>query len=320
VKCVVGVVALIVLVSACRSSHGHSASSTAETSSTALPGVTVEQASMKLPPLTTQQLRAHLGSDLPPGWTPVDYGDARLWVPPTWRIVFGNCDAPAHGFVQTDTSYGQSCSNKTTVIKLDPLTTTNVPGRPSATIHGYRLFATGPNTYAVPALHVTLTVKGTDSSRVLSTLAPSSRTVALTYRRAAPRGWRTVTHAGVSLRVPSKWALEDITGKPVCPNPRLNAAVLVGHGLPAGCGVDPTFAVPVVGSAGISDPLRRPVPSPTTTVDSTSYDAPWYSTHLQLDVRVDPGHNVAVTIGLGRDGRIGADIIASVQAVTSSSG
>ena len=319
-KRVVGIVALIVLASACRSSHGHGASPTAETSSTALAAVTVEQTSVRLPPLTTRQLRAHLGRDIPPGWTPVDYGDARLWVPPTWRIVFGNCDAPAQGFVQTDNSYGQSCSNKTTVIKLDPLTTTNFPGRPSETIHGYHLFAAAPNVYAVPALHVTLTVKGADSSRVLSTLAPSSRTVALTYKGAAPHGWRAITHAGVILRVPSDWTLNDISGQPVCPNPRLNATVLVGNGLPAGCPPDPTFVVPVAGSAGISDALRRPVPSPTTTIDPTSYDAPWYSTHLQLDVHVDLGHDVDITIGLGRDGRIGAAIVASVQPVTPSSG
>ena len=233
--------------------------------------------------------------------------------------MFGNCAGSAQGFIQTDDSYDPSCPNQPTIIKIDPLVSTGAAGRPTRTIHGYGLFAAGHDRYAVPALHVLLTVKGADSNRVLSTLAPSSRTVALTYKGAPPHGWRVIKHAGVLLRVPSNWTLTDITGQPVCPNPRLNATVLVGDGLPAGCGPDPTLVLPLAGSAAISDAYRRPVPSATTTVDPTYYDAPWSTTHLQLDVRVDLDHDVAMTIGLGRDGRIGAAIIASVHAVTAAS-
>jgi hypothetical protein len=248
----------------------------------------------------------------------VDFGDARLWVPPTWHVVFGNCNGSASGFVETDDSYDDSCTTTPSLVKLDPIDLLwTTQGSRLRVINGYRVFASSADNYTVPDLHVAIVARGPTVDRILATLAASSRTVALTYHTAPPSHWRVMTHSAIAFRVPSGWHLQDITGQPVCPNPGLNAVVQVGEGLPAGCAANPTYQEALQGSLGIGDPYPAPKTTSTTLGEADALaegNAPWYTTHLQLTVRVDAGHDVPVSLGLGFDGRIGAAILASISA------
>jgi hypothetical protein len=309
VKAFACVLVLIAANAACSSTH-HVTAHPTPTRSAAI----IEEATQKPGAVTAGQVQAHLGRRVPASWSPVDFGDARLWVPPSWRVVFGACTGLASGWIVLDEPYDDSCRQRAATIQLGELSAGSVPSRPALTVNGYRLYSTAPDTYAVPDLHVTVIAHGLASRRVLATLAASARTVALTYHASVPRSWHEIHYAGLVLAVPADWTVDNISGKPVCPNSRLDARVLVGNGLPAGCPPDPTYVPPKSGSATISDKYARP-PRTTTDVDPTSWNSPWGTLHLQLDVRIDQSHDVGVTLGLGRDGRVGAAIIASVRPI-----
>ena len=83
------------------------------------------------------------------------------------------------------------------------------PTRAALKINGIRLYLLErgrvSNRYVVPELGVTLDVQRGDAARpVLDTLTSSARRVALAPGRAptVPDTWRTVTYAGITLRVP----------------------------------------------------------------------------------------------------------------------
>lgn len=315
------VTATILVLAACSSTHSSSASPTDSYSSPSTEVVVSDHDPATLPTLSPAQLRAHLGSGVPPTWKPVDYGDARLWVPPTWEVAFGACEGLASGFVETDYSYDDSCRKSPSLVKLDPIDLRwSAHGARLRVINGYRVFASSGDNYTVPDLHIALVARGWLADRVLATLAPSSRTVALTYHAARPSGWRELTDSGITFRVPPGWQLQDVTGKPTCPNPRLNAVVQVGQGLPAGCPPNPTYDEPAQGSLSLGNPYPSTHGATSTTIDKAEVlseaTAPWYTTHLQLTVRLDAGHDVQATLGLGRDGRIGAEIFAMFASVT----
>lgn len=300
--------ALLVLLSgACGSSHH--AVRAAEL-------VSIVEPPWSLPQITPTQLAAHLGGGLPHGWTPVDYGDARVWAPPDWAVVFGNCEQRAAGFIETDVSHDHSCQRASPLVTFDALTTLTIHAPPVEKINGYQLFAVATDRYAIPDLHVMMTARGSTSQRVLATLGPSSRAVALHYRAAPIANSRAVTHAGVIVTVPARWHVIDISGKPIaCPDSRLNATVLVGNGTggPPGCAADVSFVTPPEGSVQIGD--SGPLTSVTTIRNPAWFFAPWATLVLELSVRVDQHHVVPIQTGLGRDGRVAASIIASIRAL-----
>ena len=182
--------------------------STASTAAVAV-SVVVDGAE-RSPGLTATQLRAHLGRGLPADWLPVDFGDARLWYPPGWQVVFDSCSGSAAGWIATDRSYDDSCLSLPTVIGLASSSRTPVALTPTRTIHGYRLYSTATNTYVVPQLRVAITVRGPASQVVLETLAPSSRAVASAYRESPPSTWHTITSQGLTFKVPPTWPTTTI--------------------------------------------------------------------------------------------------------------
>jgi hypothetical protein len=186
------------------------------------------------------------------------------------------------------------------------------------------MYATSARSYEVPQLGVHISTKGGGDAMIL-TLAPSARTVALKYQGPEPAGRKPIRHAGIEADVPNYWEVVDMTGKGVCPNPSLNATVLVGDGLPAGCPPrEPSYSQPVDGSLAISDagpqaragtPTQLSIDNGETNVavESANSESSWDAKHLQLSVRVDGGNTVSVTLGLGRDGRVAAAILRSLR-------
>ena len=75
--------------------------------------------------------------------------------------------------------------------------------------------------------------------------------------------------------------------------------------------MDLTYLLPLDGGLEVARaqplPAQPPVPS---TVDIW---APWYTGHLEITVRVGPTRGVQMQLGLGRDGRVAAEIIRSIH-------
>ena len=159
----------------------------------ALVGVAVDRHTTKKPTLAIQprdnaaitaaQMRAHLGVDAPKGWVPVDYGDARVFVPHTWKVVTDLCPGRVAGYVGLGDAFTHGCEGAPPSFVGLSATLPDHSARPTHVVNGYALYAAGTS-YVVPALQVTIRADGPRTDQVLATLAPSSELVALTYRRA----------------------------------------------------------------------------------------------------------------------------------------
>jgi hypothetical protein len=183
--------------------------------------------------------------------------------------------------------------------------------------------ADAPQSFAVPALKVTITVPhGRNGDQILATLAPSARHVALDDTTQPPSGWRHLQQNGIELSVPAKWRVESLSDQgyhpcPFVPNPRDNAVVrirLVSGVVPAGygCGAfqnDPIYPGPTDGSVDIaSGPTGRRLPMSVVAPSANPRD----DRYLQVG-GADGTRGFGITIGLGRDGRVAAAILNSIR-------
>jgi hypothetical protein len=154
----------------------------------------------------------------PNGWRIVDYGDARLAVPPGWtesalpRGAAG-CPPDAPAGVVVFRSYQLTCSS----ILIEPIYPGPLPPRAALTIHGIKLYLVTDTVlflrYSIPALGVSLTVHGVEAAQsLLDTLTSSSRRVVLSAGTApaVPRDWHTVAYGGITLRVPPTWPIKRL--------------------------------------------------------------------------------------------------------------
>jgi len=213
--------------------------------------------------------------------------------------------------------------------------------QPSFTVHSYRVYKVIANThntawvsYDVPQLGIQIALHGTGSRRILDTLAPSARVIALDSSNdiIASNG-HSVSNNGISLSIPSSWvvATPSNTG---CGWPSsyptnepellfINADVSILH-----C---PLLRLTPAKAAhdGVSvylPPHNRYAPTRsgkpiatlqhgTTTV--TVYAEQYDPNTLDLYVR-KTGSTIThfLTLGLGRDGRVAGGVLASVRAVT----
>jgi hypothetical protein len=315
--------------SASRSPSGSAATTTTRTGGTTI-----------APSLTADQLRAHLGAGAPSGWAPVDEGKARVFVPGTWILESkGACIGGMNaGVISVGGMLGLSCDQLTPMklpdqaIAIYPSSATYT-SRPSATIHGYRVYAvTTPapewKYVDVPQLGVRIATHGNLGPRVLRTLAPSARTVALDPGYGVvPHNWHNIDKDGVSLSIPASWSV--VSAHLLCGGPiGKSQLVLIGpkivyapcpyqfqHATDATYDAVDLYLTPQNRNA--PQPSGRPIANVQHGTTTVTVYAERDSNSLDLLVRRagSPITHV-LTVGLGRDGRTAAAVIASIRATT----
>jgi hypothetical protein len=313
--------------------------------------------------LTAEQLDAHLGVGVPKGWYPVDLGDARIWVPANMTVEteggatecgdFGQPPLPVNGLLALGFStplcprHPKFKARQTGALVLS---SASLAGTSYRTISGYRVYrvtsTTGPTSgaYDVPQLGVQIALHGTLADRILNTLSPSSRKVAMTFAsHPVPSGYRTGTSYGVSVSTPPQWVVtrpgayffgcnwpKSPSGAPefVSVDPRNNGG--------PGCAViDYSSILPTDGlllyATSHFSPPRREQPMAVMhhgTTNITVYAGTSAMTNVStfspsklyldtVDVFVhNTGSNImhVLTLGLGRDGRVAGGVLASLQA------
>ena len=337
----IAAIALVVATAGCSSSHTtRPAASSATTTATNGPVTTTPPA---VPGLTAEQLNAHLGVGVPARWSPVDEGDARIWVPNDWLVqprggCIGNTSAP--GVIGIARLPRLNCHPTgaypppTQAAALIPWSRT-AKGVPSLETHArYGLYTFHTNTHNAtvyyadaPQLSIRLAAYGTLRSRIFDTLGPSARAVALDPAyEAVPNNWRSLIKSGVSLSIPTPW---------VGPTSE-----------PWGCGGWPSrpgvyLPAPFTGDCGIATTTPATATHDGIAMSAPSLDASSEPTgqsiatlhHQTTTIRVyiersDPNLlDLAVrktgspithllTLGLGRDGRVAGGVLASIRATT----
>src|SRR5260370_22242120 len=81
---------------------------------------------------------------------PVDYGDARIWVPSAWNVNEGGCPAHGRGIVFLGVDPTGPCRDVGVTIGLSPIYIAPRGARPSRTVNGYGLYYVAP---AFPTAH-----------------------------------------------------------------------------------------------------------------------------------------------------------------------
>jgi hypothetical protein len=292
--------------------------------------------------VTAQQLNAHLGVGVPSGWEPVDQGEARVWVPGDWTLeAQGSCiGGTSAGMISAGKLPQANCTPAsqwpipTQAVGIIPSSATS-NGRHSFIVDGYSVYqattaAKGWTYDDVPQLGVEIASRGTLGRRILDTLAPSARTVALDPAfETAPPSWHAITEDSVGLSIPPSWTVDTPTNS--CGSPFLadSAFLLIKpHVDFAPCALAPPTPVAALndGASVFLPPNNPNAPSPTGHAIATLQHG---STTVTVYAEVgDPealdlfvhrsGSSIThvLTVGLGRDGRIAGGVIALIQAHT----
>ena len=272
-----------------------------------------------------------------------------MWVPSEWIVeAKGSCigDPSAAGMVIIGKLTQASC-DPSGQYPIPRQTVALVPSSrsytdpPSLTVHGYRVYDGNRHgktlriVYDIPQLHVIIATRGTFGNRILESLAPSASKVALDPAyQAVPSNWHAVTEDGVSLSIPPAWLVatppnlgcggwlsSDPSRRPelLLIKPRLGVLncpfILATAAEAAHDGV--YLYLPPNNHFGPS-PTGRPI----TTLQHGATTIAVYPDDsdpnaLDLVVRKDGSSRTHVLkLGLGRDGRIAAGVLASIEATT----
>jgi hypothetical protein len=323
-------------------SAGCSSPATGRAASTATTTVHSVLTGAALPAVTAAQLNAHLGVGVASGWAPVDEGDARVFVPGGWTLLSnGACigdPLPVAGMIGVGSLPDIRCDQSQ--FPLSAQAAALVPsshkssGPPSLTIHGYAVYSVVSHTsgwayFDVPQLAIQIATHGSMGTRILHTLAPSARIIALdpTYET-IPSNWHAYTNDGVTLSIPSPWTV--VTPEVLCGPPVGNAELLLIQPkiLFAPC----PFQIPKAADAAHdavalyltahnpNAPTASGTPIATMqdgTTTITIYPEQDDPNALDLFVRKSGSKITHVlTLGLGRDGRIAGGVLASIKALT----
>ena len=268
--------------------------------------------------VTDPQMRAHLGLDVPTSWVPVDYGDARLFVPADWKVTAGGCPGSAPAWVEVGGPYKQTCTGTpSTFIDISSFTGPH-EATPARVVHGYSLYAVAgnPDTFVVPALHATIDARGPLRDEALATLAPSSRLIALTYHGPVPNGWNEVGYAGITVSYPPAWPQQAVASCGGVPPAQVTLIDVTGPGCGTGGQPEtgPTRDGLRIGRAQPWFPNTEPKQTRITNGNAGMLLQPGDGDQsLVVVVQLNETHGVPVEIGLGIDGRVAAAILASIR-------
>jgi hypothetical protein len=294
-------------------------------------------------PFTAQQLGAQAGFGVPRGWAPVDEGAARLWVPAKWTLVFGDsCSGGTAdtGVVSVGSTALAQCPRASTPAQNAAalMDSTRRDAGAFRTVHGYRVFAVNASkaartwsVYDVPQLRARIAVRGSFASRILATLAPSARSVALAFiDQPVPTTLRTVTRQGVRLSIPTEWTIA--TSAPFCAlGP--GSELFLGHeggGAPS-CSPQlyPAADAALSGAYLLTYPRnsanatfrgRQPIVvlhHHTTTIQVFTEPQGYGAFGVDLFVhRARSSLTHFMSVDFGHDGRVAAGVIASIEATT----
>jgi hypothetical protein len=264
-----------------------------------------------------------------------------LWVSQHWDLdVGGGCfyDGRSVPAISTGALPKSGCKPADQPIPPKSVaiipTTSRSVGSLYRMVHGYRIYRANVHkhpgrwsVYDVPQLGVRIAFRGSVQNGVLDTLAPSSRKVALEYAaRPVLKSYRTVTENGVTLSIPAGWpetTTDHYCGGLYSPPEVVHVVSSVGaFPCPA-----PVASLADAFQDGVvlypssdyvpSSPLEPPTAvlrHGNTTV--TVFDNKGYGGNgLELLVRRSGSKTAhALTLGLGRDGRIAGAVLASLRA------
>lgn len=294
-----------------------------------------------LPAVTAEQLQAHLGVGVASGWAPVDDGDARVFVPSSWALVSGGAcigDPSADGMIGVGGLPNARCDQSQFPIPVQAAALVPASQKPNAppslTVHGYDVYNVDSHTsgwafFDVPQLGIRIATHGSTGSGILETLAPSARMIALDPTYASiPSTWHAVTRDGLSLSIPASWSIVTpnyLCGAPVGDSELLLITPKVPY---APC----AFVIPKASDAAhdavalylTTHNTRAPSAAgqPITTLQRGGTTIAVYaetSDPNALDLFVHrSGSKIThvLTLGLGRDGRVAAGVLASIRATT----
>jgi hypothetical protein len=169
----------------------------------------------------------------PSGWVPVAYGNAELFVPANWYVLYEvpPCPkGPVAGEMFVNPKPGIfhcpmiPASGPKTTVSLGPPRHSPTPAGQPVNINGFLVYALSSgsqSTYLVPQLHVEISVSGPLGQRVLHTLNLSPRAAALAPGVApvVPSSWQVVSFGGLLFSVPASWPVvhtqvENVPGNP----------------------------------------------------------------------------------------------------------
>lgn len=189
-------------------------------------------------------------SSVPAGWVPVSYGNAQIWVPPSWALVSAGgagCGSAPGVVILGSGAWCPPTGNvraqpDVSIVTIRIVRTTAIGGDVAFDAHNIRVYGPGPApVYVAPALGIEVIESGPLQPQVLRTLTYSPRAVALSRGSTGGvrHGWRSVSYAGVHLMVPSSWAVRRSKNAPSCANgvqlPLGGVTLAAAPSLPIGC-------------------------------------------------------------------------------------
>ena len=200
----------------------------------------------------------------PRGWVPVDYGKARISIPPSWTILTteGSCSTSPGGTLligpEGKCLPSSSPNVYPTIASLTEWRGSVASMGPPRFVNGIAVYAPGVEAlYVVPRLGISLYLSGAYPGAVLSSLTYSPRAVATAPGPSptVPRAWHRYRWGNVSIAAPQSWALHKASRPDPCANdgalPSAGVTLTDKPPLPISCPVFPVY--PADGSS--SSPL-----------------------------------------------------------------
>lgn len=281
------------------------------------------------------------------GWSPVDFGSVRVYLPQGWTSV-NRCSTsssqgspPSVQFIPDEFLLRPASSQLMSCLppaqggwaSLQPL-----PGAPPASwvhssINAIAVWspphqATNSDTVDIPTLHVQVYGRG-DAEKILATVSHSSLYAVLGQSRptAVPASWKAVRFDGLQADVPPTWPVEVVTRHVLEPGTCaaqvfLSPIVYLGDsGLFAPCPFRPgQLAQPVDGlwiASGSTNQTfqssqpRSFGPRPAWTLYSDTDSGGTIGVQVTI-----AGRPIELTVGLGIDPTVAEEILSSLQATT----